>query len=308
MSEPEILIATRKGVFDLETSGPTAFAGRSVSALAGERDSYWAVVDKHEIHRSSDGREWRKVAAVSEHEISCLGLVAGRVLVGTEEAHLYRLASEHRDNAGSAPELVESFESLDDRSDWFTPWGGPPAVRSIAWNGDRTVYVNVHVGGILKSEDLGESFEQIIDIKTDVHEVHLHRATGILLASTGRGFAQSDDSGRTWQTTCEGLHGCYMRAVAVDGGKTVASASNGPHGDKGAVYVRNLESVGEFSKCTDGLPDWFAGNVDTACVSARDGTVAVGAPRGSVYVSADGGATWDCLRSDLSSIRAVLIR
>lgn len=302
MSESRVLAATQKGIYDIESSTPVAFRGSLVSALVAGQDAFWAIVNKHEVHRSQDLSVWSRVGMVEDYEIGCLLPTDTGVFVGSEEAHLYRL-----NVADGTVSMVDAFEALDDRENWFTPWGGPPAVRSIAWDGAHTMFVNVHVGGILRSTDMGRSFEQIIEIKTDVHEVYFHRESSILLAAAGRGFAQSADSGESWEMTCEGLHGCYMRAVTVVGRQTLASASNGPHGDKGAVYVRPLGSTGAFEQCQDGLPDWFGGNVDTGSISSSGGTVALGAPRGAIYVSEDGGRRWECARSDLSSIHGVLV-
>lgn len=302
MSESRIVAATQGGLFDLESTAPIAFAGESVDSIVLSDGTYWAIVGSHTVQRSGDLQTWTPVAEVSEHELTCVLPTRAWLFLGTEEAHLYRVPL--GDGSRGGAELVEGFESADTRSEWFTPWGGPPAVRSFAWNGASTVFVNVHVGGILRTDDWGETFRQIIDIKTDVHEVLFHSDSGALFASTGRGFASADGDG--WEMTCEGLHGCYMRAVAVADGTVIASASNGPHGDKGAVYRRAVSSRGSFEKCTEGLPEWFGGNVDTAAVSAAGRVVAVGAPRGAVYVSHDGGVEWECARSGLPSIHAVL--
>lgn len=55
--------------------------------------------------------------------------------------------------------------------------GGPPDTRSITEDGD-TVYVNVHVGGVLRSSDQGESWQPTIDIGADIHRVTTGQATG----------------------------------------------------------------------------------------------------------------------------------
>lgn len=310
MSDVRIVAATQGGLFDLESSAPIAFAGESVNSVVFALGMYWAIVGSRMVYRSSDLEEWTPVFEISQHELTCVLPTPDHLFLGTEEAHLYRVGLDGGQNTHpetskrSEGEMLQGFENAESRSEWFTPWGGPPAVRSFACDGASTVFVNVHVGGILRSDDWGETFRQIIDINTDVHEVTYHPETSALFASTGRGFAV--DSGNGWEMTCDGLHGCYMRAVAVADGTLIASASNGPHGDKGAVYRRPVKSRGAFEKCTDGLPEWFGGNVDTAAVSAAGSVVAVGAPRGAVYVSTDAGTEWECVRSGLPSIHAVL--
>lgn len=308
MSDAELLAATHEGLFDVESSGPIAFAGETVTALTASNGRLWAIVEGCRVYATTDHVSWSMVAERTDLELTCLLATPRGLFLGTEDAHLLRVDLDDAANptGASAGELLPGFEAASDRGEWFTPWGGPPSVRSIAWDGGRTIYVNVHVGGILQSDDFGESFRQIIDIKTDVHEVIYHRDSGALLASTGRGFAVA--TADRWDTTCDGLHGCYMRAVTIADGSVIASASNGPHGDKGAIYRRPLGSRVAFEKCTDGLPEWFGGNVDTACVSASGAIVAAGAPRGSLYVSTNAGAEWDCARTDLSAITAVLVQ
>ena len=56
------------------------------------------------------------------------------------------------------------------RAEWHTPWGGPPSVFSMASLGDD-LFVSVHVGGILRSSDGGQSWEATIDLHEDVHQV-----------------------------------------------------------------------------------------------------------------------------------------
>src|SRR2546429_115455 len=81
------------------------------------------------------------------------------------------------------------------RDRWFTPWGGPPDTRSISED-DEAVYVNIHVGGILRSVDCGRTWQPTLPIERDVHKV-LARP-GRLYAASARGLAVSPDSGETW--------------------------------------------------------------------------------------------------------------
>ena len=57
--------------------------------------------------------------------------------------------------AGGALEPVDAFDHASGRETWHTPWGGPPDTRSMA-NWEDELYVNVHVGGILRSDDEGD--------------------------------------------------------------------------------------------------------------------------------------------------------
>ena len=82
------------------------------------------------------------------------------------------------------------------------------------------------------------------------------------------------------------------------------SASLGPRGQRAALY-RRPKAGGPMHRCTDGLPEWFSTNVDTACIAASGRFVAVGDAEGTVYVSEDDGATWDVAEAGLPSVTCV---
>ena len=84
------------------------------------------------------------------------------------------------------------------RDAWYQPHGGPPAVRTMAVDDEGRIYVNVHVGGIVRSDDEGRSWEPTIDIDVDVHQVvTVPGQPGRVVAATARGLATSDDYGRS---------------------------------------------------------------------------------------------------------------
>lgn len=299
-----VLIATTRGLFRLGEPGPVAFAQKHVRAIVpdprvggsnGAR--LFAVVGRHEIWRLGD--EWERVTRMEE-QVWSLCACGGRLWIGTERAHLASSSLEAaRAETNLEPSRDEAFEEHPDRAEWYTPWGGPPAVRSMSCNGG-SLLVNVHVGGIHRREAAG--WTQTIDVHADVHQVVAH--DGRLFAATGRGFAESLDGGESWRFTTDGIHFPYMRAVAVAGDTLLASASNGAHGDRGAVYRRAVASDEPFQRCR--LP-WFEGNVDTFCIATRNSVVAVGGPRGGVHLSDDGGDTWTVAAAGLPEINAVLI-
>ena len=91
---------------------------------------------------------------------------------------------------------VESFEAIDGRDAWYTPWGDPADVRSIAAALDGTLHVNVHVGGVARSRDAGRSWAPTVDIESDVHQVLAHPARAdVVLAAAAAGFGLSRDGG-----------------------------------------------------------------------------------------------------------------
>jgi hypothetical protein len=276
---------------------PTNFAGRSVTALAPDRDDLWAIVEQIEVWHAPGGADWVRAGELEGHAGTCIAVTDGP-LVGTSEARLFRVVE-------SSLEPVEAFDAIEERDRWYTPWGGPPDTRSMSEWGEA-VYVNVHVGGILRTLDGGRSWSPTIDIDADVHQVAT--AEGLVVAACAGGLATSADRGETWTLRRDGLEAPYSRAVAVCGDSVLVSASNGPRGARSAVYRSGLGDGG-FERCTAGLPESFEDNIDTYCLDALpDGSLAAfGTSDGRVFASEDAGGTWGELASGLPPVNRVLV-
>jgi hypothetical protein len=298
---PTILVATRDGLHTFDDggrAGEVQHAGRSVTSLGRARSQFWAVVDGSEVwHATAD--DWSHVTDLEDLRATCVTGIGDEVFVGSSEARLFRLA-------GNALEPVEAFDRAEGRDTWYTPWGGPPDTRSIA-NWDDDIYVNVHVGGILRTDDGGATWTPTIDIDTDVH--HVTTTEDHVLAACARGLAVSADRGATWTYHTYGLMAEYARAVAVCGDVLLMSASSGPSGGGVGVY-RAPVAGGPFERCRAGLPEWFDDNIDTYCLDAlpEDGSFAAfGTADGRVFVSTDQGSTWDERASGLARVQRVLV-
>jgi hypothetical protein len=300
----DLLIGTSEGMFGLADGEPhpdASFGVREVAALAVHDGAAWAVAGRTAIARREPDGTWTDVTRSDAFALTCLVPTSHGLFAGTEEAHLLRLAG---DDGILSP--VESFETVVGRETWFTPWGGPPAVRSIARDLAGRLHANVHVGGIPRSVDAGASWEPTIDIDADVHQVVAHPTEpDVVLAAGAVGLAVSVDGGSSWRIEREGLHASYARAVAVAGDRVLLSVSNGPRGGRAAVYRTALEPGSEFERCTEGLPEWFDGNIDSGRLDARGSEVAFGTGDGEVFVSDDAGGRWTRAAAGLPSIRAV---
>ena len=295
----DIVAGTKDGLHRLGAADGVAFRGREVNCLEAGGGVWWTIVDGREVWRSLAGGEWTKVASADELRLNCLCAAGDELFVGTSEAHISRL----RD--GSL-EVVVPFDETLDRNKWHTPWGGPPDVRSMSAEPSGTVYANVHVGGIPRSADGGASWMPTVEIESDVHQVLYDAGTGLLLAAAAWGLGISEDGGSNWTFETEGLHGRYLRSVAVAGGTILVGASTGPYTDHAAVYRRPVTG-GAFERCTEGLPDRFTSNVDTFCLAAAGSEAALGTSDGEVYVSHDAGSTWARAASGLPSVLGVAL-
>jgi hypothetical protein len=303
-SRDMILAATEEGLHVVKEAGATRIddlAGRAVGALAARGGIWWALVEGRELWRSAEGLRWAPAATLQRRKATCLAATLAGLLVGTARAHLLRLEGE-----GLAP--VSSFDEAEGRETWYTPWGAPADVRSISAGARGMIYVNVHVGGVLRSTRSGDAWRPMLDIEHDVHQVHAFPGhPGLVLVAAADGFGVSADGGDTWRWENEGLHAHYCRAVALAGDTVLASASTGYQGRRAAVYRRRLAGGERFERCRAGLPEWFADNVDTGCLVARGRTAAIGTEDGRVFVSRDAGRGWDAIAKGLAPVRAVAL-
>jgi hypothetical protein len=296
---PRLLVATQDGITPISGGGqvgPVELPGRSVTAVVRDGPELWAIVDRSEIWHAPEA-DWRRVATLEGHEATCIAMTDA-LHVGSSEARLFRLSD-------GTLEPVLAFDGAAGREDWYTPWGGPPATRSISEWGDD-VYVNVHVGGILHTGDHGRTWNPTIDIDADVHQVATTRT--LVLAACAGGLATSEDRGATWTMRSDGLEAPYSRAVVVCGDTILVSASSGPRGGRAAVYRGDL-TAGPFERCTAGLPEWFDDNIDTYCLDAlNDGSfAALGTSDGRLFGSDDAGSTWHELASGLPAVHHLLV-
>jgi photosystem II stability/assembly factor-like uncharacterized protein len=129
---------------------------------------------------------------------------------------------------------------------------------------------------------------------------------GRVFAAAAVGLGTSADGGATWAFATDGLHARYLPAVAVTDEAVLVTASTGPRGRRAALYRRPLGGGG-FGRCREGLPQWFGDNVDTHCLAARGGVVALGTEDGAVYRSTDGGQAFERLAKGLPAVRCVAL-
>jgi len=276
------VVGTAEGLVGSE--GELWLAPREITALAWDGHGWLVLVEGHEVVRVH-GDEVDTFGVIDGEAGRCLLPVADGVLFGTAHARLGLL----RDGTLT---FLPSFDEAEGRDEWYTPWGGPPDTRSLTVSRDGLLFVNVHVGGILRAESAGGAWSPTIDIGADVHQVLADPADAShVVAATARGLAETHDAGDTWRFTAEGLYAPYARAVALDGDQVFLSASTGPRGGRAAVY-RRRPGVEVFERCADTLVEWFPGNVDSHCLAASGGTVVFGTEDGRGFVSDDGAGAW----------------
>ena len=259
------------------------FTGGAGSLLPNAERRVWSILDCERIvalERFDVTPLVRLPAATAQSLAVSPG---GSLVVGLEGAHLLTVSA---DGAVSA---LGSFDAVAGRNEWHNPAGPSPDLRSIAVSDADVWFAGVHVGGVWRSKDHGESWQSVIAAEADVHEVVTGEG-GCVAVAAAAGFGWSEDGGDSWQWTTDGLHAGYSRAVALDGDAAFVTASTGPDAADGRLYRCRL---GEgFEPCGGGLPASFPFNLDTGSIAASAGRVALGTRNGLVFRSSDNGSTW----------------
>ena len=281
-AERALVIATADGL-RLPTRTDAALAGQRIDSIAVDGDTLWILTSSDELFRVRGTGDGERVTALRDGSATCVHVHRGAVYVGGDDAGLWRLRDKEL-------EPVESFQQAPTRADWSTPWGGPPSVLSMASHADD-LYVGVHVGGIIRSSDDGETWTDTIDLDVDVHQVVV-ADDGVVWAATGHdALAASDDRGSSWTFHAEGLHATYSLALALTSAGVLTGASSGHAGRDGAVYLFD----GARFERVEGLPESLRGAVGPRQIVGDGNQAALIAPGGAVYVSDDGGRVWHAL-------------
>ena len=291
-----LLIGTADGLFDLALDGTAerrALAGADVRSVSGD----WAVADGWVMALDTGAATELPDGLVPQ---CVLAVEGGRALVGTSDARVVEVGGPE------GPTRDQLFDAVPTRSRWSTPWGGPPATRSLAV-GRGGLCAGVHVGGVWCRRSSG--WVEVVPVEADDHQVAC--AGDLVAVAAAIGVGQSDDRGRTWHWSDDGLHARYCRAVALAEGWLLASASTGPGTREGAVYRRPVgDPEAPFTRCGEGeghqgLPRAFPHNIDTFALAAAGPLVAVGTPEGRLHLSEDSGATWRTVASALPGVHCV---
>jgi hypothetical protein len=299
-----VFVGTHSGfrVFTGAGEGPTELSGRQVCAVALEAGGTWlAVIDRQEIWRRDAAAAWSRVATASiglQSIVSVDGTILGG---GSDEAAVVRI------HPGEETERLKGFDNVPGRGGWFA--GGPPlGVRSLTATVDgAAILAGVHVGGIPRSTDGGETWAPTIPINFDVHEVRAHSCSAnIVAAATAVGLCVSHDGGQNWRVLKEGLELTDSLAVAVLSDEALFSIQDGPSAKRSQVWRWRIGGE-RLEPVRDGLPEWLEGKVDTAHIAAGGGRAAIVDRGGNLWVSTVASCGWQRLATGLPYVFGVLI-
>ena len=272
------------------------FSGGVGSLLPFNSRPVWSLLDGERIVQLDEFDVTPLVRLPKATGESLAAAPGGTLVVGLEGGHLLTVSPE-----GTIAELT-AFDTVEGRDGWTNPAAPQPQVRSIAVASAGSWFVNIHVGGVWRSDDGGQSWRNVLQPEFDVHEV-VTGENGRVAVAAAAGFGWSDDNGDSWRWTTDGLHAGYSRAVALDGDTAFVTASTGPDTTDGRLYRCRLGDA--FEPCSGGLPESFPFNLDTGAVAASGGRVALGTHNGRVYCSNDGGSSWAVAAEAMRRVQVV---
>jgi hypothetical protein len=299
-----ILASTASGCRTFTDSGNATIelAGRKVSALAAEAGgTCLAVVDGQEIWRRSNHGEWSQVTTTGI-PLQSIASVDGIIVAGgMEEAAVIRISKRNE------AERLNGFDNISGREEWFA--GGPPlGVRSLTATADgAAILAAVHVGGIPRSSDGGETWTATIPVMWDVHEVTAHPSrANIVTAAAAVGLCMSYDQGRNWTVLSEDFAGKTSLALACLENEILFSLQDSPFAKQSRVWRWRMDDQ-HIELVRDGLPEWLDGKVDTAHIAAFAGRAAICDGGGNLWLSASGSRGWQRIAAGLPYIFSLVI-
>lgn len=293
-----MLIATKSAVYLLDGDGnekpDLLLDGLDVRrVIEGEKRNVVALADGNII--LLDGDEIRRLHTNIEDRIDSLCIIKEKpldLLIGTTPPFLYRFGEE--DQAAR----IKSFDELKVRNKWYTPWGGPAAVRSLASTKDGWIYADIHVGSIMRSPDHGNTWEPVTPtLHKDVHQVSTTPASKkSVYANTYLSVYISYDRGNTWEHRSKNLNNRYGRGIAIhpeDPNTILCGVSDGPRGTHVHGQLYHTDDAGfNWTHVNKGFPESTRKNIDTFHIAYSENDLAWVSNEETLYMSRDRGKTW----------------
>jgi hypothetical protein len=297
-----VLVTTVDGYHIFTSSGKQlrSLEGHRVECFTpGAGGTFLAVIDRHEVWSHGSDGEWTPLAK-SEATLTAVVAAGDAVFAGTDDARVLRLGS------SGALEPLTGFDTVAGRDEWHQV-GSPLQVRTMTSTCDGAVVLaNVHVGGIPRSADGGESWHPTIAVDDDVHQVLAHPTRPeVVVAAASVGLCRSVDAGATWTSTTDGMELTYARGVAFVGDDVVITVSEGPWASHALVYRASVDG-GPVTPVDGGLGE-LHGNVDSRCVASDGKVVALVDGDGAVWRSANGCEGFERIAEGLEGVTGLTV-
>lgn len=327
----KVLAGTGKGVFSVANGDSRqTLESRGVRDLVKIGDRLFAGTGAGLFASDDLGKSWFFVGMEDREVWQIRGAQDGVLYAGTQPAGLFR-----SEDAGSTWHEITSFAQAPEAARWCIPLTPPLPGRARALVIDREnsqrLWVGVEVGGIMRSEDGGTTWE--LSLPGDNPDLHMMTAhptrPQVLYASTGygrldgvaemiegnAGVFRSEDFGESWQYAWKGITPRYSRPLCIDPrapyGLTIASAPTAfssfkDEGGAQAMLFRSQDGGESWRSLCDSAHSPCAENIHGLTPDADiSGGVVIGTDTGEVWrVSND--AEWTPLGSGMPAVLSVV--
>ena len=257
------------------------------------------------VYRTDDGGStWQQLGSYPAdyaHSVLVDPTDGDTAYVGSEPADIFRTS-----DAGITWERCSGFRAVPESEQWFfhseTRQSHVRDLRAAPYD-SNLLYAGIEVGGVIRSLDGGETWDQCTGTDPDIHFVNPSAVPGRVYLATADGPYRSDDGGKSWELINHGLERRY----------TVQIASAPDDADLVLVTVsRNAgRSEPQFYRSEDGGKHWGL----VAEVGSGDGMVVAidwdpnepkrvyaGADNGKIYCSEDQGLNWVQIGVELKTL------
>lgn len=265
------------------------------------------------IWKSSDGgQRWRNLLLPHGYVFSlAVSPADGTVYAGCEPSMLFRSLDGEREW-----EEIESLLTIPSAPTWSFP--PRPWTSHVHWiapcpHDANLLLVGIELGGVMYSDDAGETWsDHRPDAQRDCHALAWHPTTPKrAYEAGGGGTAWSQDGGWKWDRIDDGRDRHYTWGLAIDPEDPdcwYVSASPGPreaHSSDGNAQacIYRWRGAGPWEALTDGLPhplDSFP-----YALAIAPSHLFAGLGDGRIYMSRDGGDSWQQLRLTGEKLPAV---
>ena len=286
---------------------PHAAARLAVSPVDSRRA--WLAAYEAGVYRTDDGgATWTHVDSYPSdyaHSVLADPSQADAVYVGSEPAALFR-----SEDAGASWEEYRSFQDVPESTNWgFHAPTRDSHVRDLVVSpvDSKVLYAGIEVGGVVRSTDGGNSWQQLPGLDDDIHCLHLGTdQRQRVYAATASSPFRSNNGGEEWEQINEGLARRYTLHIAAapdDAEQVLVTVSENAR-RKSPQFYRSANGGQTWQK-VDGLGE---GEEPESMVVAFEwdpsspNEVYAGTDGGQLYHSPDRGQTWQQLPVTLPSV------
>ena len=283
-------------------------AARLAASPIDHRTAYLAAYEAGVYRTDDGGSTWTRLDSYPSdyaHSVLAHPDEPATIYVGSEPATVFQSP-----DGGDTWQECAGFRAVPESADWgFHSPTRDSHVRDlrVAPNDAGRLYAGIEVGGMVRSDDAGQSWKQLPGLDDDIHCVHLSgdRPDSIYVA-TARAPYRSDDGGANWQLINAGLERRYTLHIAAspdDADLVLVTVSENARRLNPQFY--RSTDAGQTWKLVDGLG---AGENPEDMVVAFDwdpqepNRVYAGTDGGSLYASNDSGKTWQQLPVQLPTV------